>query len=190
VRNKMKKTTVALVVIAGVTLVGVIGVASVASVYAQTTGQDPTATPDPWTALGMGHMWGNAAGAEGPLHDYIVAAFADASGLSTSEVEDRLAAGETLSTIAQDQGLSLDEFRTLMGEVRQTAIESAESDGVLTQEQTQSMLRLMNGTGPNPDRGVGANDECPMWGDASDAGAHLGGMGLSGTRGGNGFQRP
>jgi hypothetical protein len=179
--DKMKKTTVALAVIAGVALVGVIGAAGVVGASAQTNGQDPAATPQPWGPYGMGHMWGNAAGAEGPLHDYLVAAFADALGLSTSEVENRLAAGETLSTIAQSEGYSLDEFRALFDEVRQTAIDDAQADGVVTQEQTQSMLRLMNGTGPS--------GGCPMWGDTDDASGRPGGAGMSGNRGGGGFQR-
>ncbi len=177
----MKKTTVAMAVIAVVALVGVIGAVGVVDASAQTTGQDPAATPQPWGLFGMGHMWGNAAGAEGPLHDYLVAAFADALGLSTTEVEDRLAAGETLSAIAQAEGYSLDEFRTLFNEVRQTAIDNAQANGVVLQQQTQSMLRLMDGTG--------AGGECPMRGDSDDASARSSGPGMFGNRGGGGFQR-
>jgi hypothetical protein len=187
--DKMKKATVVTAVIAGVALVGVIGATGVVSAFAQTTGQDPAATPQPWGPFGVGHMWGNTAGAEGPLHDYLVAAFADALGLSTPEVEDRLAAGETLSAIAQSEGYSLDEFRALFDEVRQTAIDNAEADGVVVQDQTQSMLRLMNGTGPNADRMLGASGECPMWGDTDDASGRLGGAGMFGNRNGGGFQR-
>jgi hypothetical protein len=175
--EKMKKTRIALAAIAVVALVGVIGAAGIVTASAQTTGQDPTVTPQPWGPSGMGHMWGNAAGAEGPLHDYLVAAFADALGLSTTDVEDRLAAGESLSAIAQAEGYSVEEFRTLFDEARQTAIDKAQADGVVLQQRAQSMLRLMDGTGPN--------GECPMWGDGDAANGQSGTPGMFGNRGGS-----
>lgn len=178
----MKKTTAVMAAIAVVALVGVVGAVGVVNASAQTTGQDPSATPQPWGMFGMGHMWANAAGAEGPLHDDLIAAFAEALGLSTTEVEDRLATGESLSAIAQSEGLSLDEFRNLFDEIHQTAFDNAQANGVLLQQHTQSMLRRMDGTG--------AAGECPMWGDGDDAGTRFGGPGMSGNRGGGGFQRP
>lgn len=179
----MKKTTIALAVIAGMTLVGAVGAVSAVSAFAQTDGQDPTATPQPWAASGLGNMWGSAADGEGPLHDYLIAAFAEAIGIAPSELETRLADGETLSAIAQDQGLTLDEFRALFIEARQTAIENAQADGVVIQAQTQSMLRLMNGAGPN--------GNCLMLSDDGDVNSRIGGMGMFGNRGGGGrLQRP
>lgn len=175
VRIEMKKSTVVLAVIASVALVGVVGAGSA---NAQTISQAPSATPQPWGALGMQHMRGYGSDGEGPLHDYLIAAFADALGISPSDLEARLDGGETLSAIAQDEGFSLDEFRTLFSEARQTALENAQADGVVTQAQTQSMLRLMNGTGP-----LG---ECPMWGDGDEVGGRLGGVGMFGNRGGRG----
>ena len=177
----MKKTTIALAVITGVALIGVIGAGSAVSAFAQSNGQTPTATPQPSAGYGAGRMWGNIADGDGPLHDYIIAAFAEALGIDPSTLETRVASGETLSAIALDEGYTLDEFRTLFAEARQTAIENAQADGVVIQAQLQTMQRLMDGSG--------LNGECPMLGDASGTSARLGGMGMFGNRGG-GLQRP
>jgi hypothetical protein len=179
----MKKSSITLAVIAGVAFVGTIGAISVVSANAQTAAQDPTATPQPWGMFGSGHMWGNSGDVDGPLHDYLIEAFANAIGMSPSELETRLAAGETLSAIAQAQGFTVDEFRTMIVAARQSAIEGAQADGVLTQAQAQLMLGFMNR--------VGESDGCPMRGDPDDATRLYGGMGMFGNRGGNGgFRRP
>lgn len=65
-----------------------------------------------------------------PLHDYLMAAFADALGLGESELETRLEAGETMVDIALSVGLSQEEAWDLMQTAHQAALEAAEADGV------------------------------------------------------------
>jgi len=88
----------------------------------------------------------------GILHDYMVEAFADALGLTTEELEARLATGETLAVVAADLGVPADEFPALWLEARQSALEAAVADGVITAEQADWMLSRMQ-TGS---RGAGA----------------------------------
>jgi hypothetical protein len=168
--------------------VGAIGATGAVSAHAQTDSQDPVPTSQPWEPLGMGRMWGGATGPEGPMHDYLIAAFADALGLSTSDVETRLTAGETLSSIAQGEGLSLEEFRTVLDQVRQTAVDNAKADGLVTRQRVQPTRQLKNGSASDPVGFTGANADCPMWGDSGNGESRLGGMGMFGNRGSGGVQ--
>ena len=102
---------------------------------------------------------------DGVLHEALVAAFADALGLPADEIETRLADGETMAEIALSTGMSLEDFRILMDEVRQEVVEKALADGILTEEQAawfaaRSARRFgsarMSGTGQGRgNRGVG-----------------------------------
>jgi len=89
-------------------------------------------------------MGGARTGTFGPLHEYMVNAFAAALGLTPEELQTRLASGETMATIAQSLGLSLEEFRNLMIEARTDAINQAVANGVLTQECANWMLQRRN----------------------------------------------
>lgn len=146
----MKKSMiVSLLVIASVLVLGTTGFA-----YAQS--QNPsTGTTDTMSGAqgGLGIMGstfgagstGTASGTiDGLLHDYIVQAFADATGLTVEEIEARLVAGETLNDIAVSLGMTLDEFRTLIIDVRTVALNAAVADGVITQEQADWMLDHMS----------------------------------------------
>ena len=133
------------------TLVGVIvlalGVTSLA--FAQT--ETPPAPISPGFGSGMmggrggfsGMMGGNRNGVEGPLHGYMIAAFAEALGLPPEELEIRREAGETLGQIAEAQGISSEEFAILWVEARTAALEQAVADGVITQEQADWMIQRM-----------------------------------------------
>jgi len=129
----MKKFTLAVVIVAVVTLaLGSVGVA-----FAQT----PTQT----TEIGAGWMGGrgtrgamvgeNAVARDGILHDYMIAEYAEALGIPVADLEAHLDGGETMAEIALSEGLTFEQFRTLLVDVRTQAIEQALSDGVLTQEQ-------------------------------------------------------
>jgi hypothetical protein len=140
-------------------LIGVIGgvalaLSAVGLVYAQT--QTP---PQPYYpgdgsgymggfgrgGSGMGMMSGLGSGTEGPIHDYMMTELAQALNLETStELESRLEAGDTLWSIAQEQGFSYDEFRALVLQARTDALNAAVGDGVITQEQADWMLSHMN----------------------------------------------
>jgi len=90
-----------------------------------------------------GPDWPGRGDGDGPLHDLMVAAAADLLGLEAAEIEARLEAGETLSQIALDQGMTQDEFRTAWFEARQAVFEQAVDDGLIQ----PSVGRGMNARG-------------------------------------------
>ena len=125
----MNKSVILMVILAVATLaLGTVGVA-----YAQS----PTQAPGTGTGFmgGRGSRNGsgsaNAVAGEGILHDYLIAAYAAEFNIPVADLEARLDSGETMAQIALSQGLTLDQFRILMVEVRTQAIEQALNDGVL-----------------------------------------------------------
>jgi hypothetical protein len=111
-------------------------------------------------------------GAYGPMHEYMEDAIAEALDLSHEEFEQRLAAGETPWSIAEEKGFTAEEFANLMLEARNKALDAAVADGVLTQEQADWMKERMsamwqNGFGPGSggcmDPGYGARHSGPGW---------------------------
>lgn len=94
-------------------------------------------TPVSVCPAGIRRGWAAVLAGTGPLHEYMVDAFAERLDLAPATVEDRLAAGETLCDIAMEQGLSLEVFRSLWLDIRQEAIAEAVADGVLTEEQAE-----------------------------------------------------
>ncbi len=106
----------------------------------------------------------------GILHDYMEEIFADKLGITESEIETRLADGETMSQIALAEGFTLEEFQALMLDARSQAIDLAVADGTLTQEQAD----WMNSRGSMMFGGTGRSQGFGM-------------MGRSGGRMGGGF---
>jgi hypothetical protein len=166
----MKKFIVTLMVVAVV----VFALSAVGVAYAQS----PTQTP----GTGTGRMGGrgsqnglggaNAPVGDGILHDYMIAAYAEALDIPIVDLEARLDSGETMSQIALSTGMTLDEFRTLMVDVRTQAIDQALADGVLTQAQADWMSQrgagqmagghMGNGSGMRGGgQGQFANPNCP-----------------------------
>jgi hypothetical protein len=103
---------------------------------------------------------------EGPMHDAMVAAVAEALGLTPEEIEARHDAGETIWKIAESEGLSAKEIQDLMLSTHDGALEDAVANGWLTQEQAEWMDIHMeemwdggshcgseDGTGFSPHRG-------------------------------------
>jgi hypothetical protein len=76
----------------------------------------------------------------GPLHNYMYTAFAQALGLTPEELETRRLAGDTLWDIAQEKGMTTEQFQELMTTTRTEAINQAVADGVITQAQGDFML--------------------------------------------------
>ncbi len=109
--------------------------------------------------MGGGGVMMNTTGTEGPLHDYLVAAFADKLGMTVADLEARLDSGTTVGQVAADKGLTLDQFRTLMQDARSQASAKAVADGVLTQAQADWMSQrgpANAGRGAGMGRGAGA----------------------------------
>jgi hypothetical protein len=115
-------------------------------------------------ACGRGMIGGRGiARGEGLMHEYMIAAFADALNLTADEIESRLEDGETLKEIAIAQGTTEEQLPDLFTQVQQAALDQAVADGVITQVQADFMLERMNnydgeGFGPGYNRG-----NCPMW---------------------------
>jgi len=84
-------------------------------------------------------------GEEGPMHEAMVTAVAEALGLTPDEIEARHDAGETLWQIAEAEGLSAEEIQDLMLSAHDAALEDAVVNGWLTQEQADWMDSHMEG---------------------------------------------
>ena len=78
-------------------------------------------------------------GEYGPMHDAMIAALAEALGLTPEELEARHDAGETMWQIAESEGLSAEEIQELMLSAHDTALEDAVANGLLTEEQADWM---------------------------------------------------
>ncbi|NOH02137.1 MAG: hypothetical protein HND47_09355 [Chloroflexi bacterium] len=78
-------------------------------------------------------------GGYGPMHTFMVTEFARALDLNVDDVNNRLAAGETMYDIALSEGITAEEFPALMTEVRAKALDAAVEAGVITQEQADWM---------------------------------------------------
>lgn len=165
----MKKIVVVLLVVA----VAVVALGAVGLVYAQ--------APVYGSGYGYGLMGGGmhggrfgyseyAGSGEGVMHEAMIAAFANELGLSVEELETRLAAGESMADVAFAQGLTVEEFRTLMINARAQAVAQAVADGTLTQEQADWMAqrgggRMFGAGGGQGMHGAGqgqfSNPDCP-----------------------------
>lgn len=123
-------------------------------VYAQT--QNPPNAPYGGYPGGMmggrgfhgGMMGGWRAGAdadyEGPMHDAMIAALAEALDVTPAELEEAHDAGQTMWQFAEAKGLTADEFSQIMIAARTKALEQAVADGTITQAQADWMIQRMS----------------------------------------------
>lgn len=101
----------------------------------------------------------------GLLHDYMEKAMAEAVGLSVEEFEARHDNGETFYQIALAEGFTVEEIPALMQGSRNTALDAAAEDGVITQEQANWMKSRGFGLNGRMDGyGGNGNGTCPMFG--------------------------
>jgi hypothetical protein len=165
----MKKFIVIGVAILAVAIVA-LGVAGYA--YAQTP-TPPTIPFGPGGRMGgqgggrMGGMMG-VAGQQGPMHEYMLAAMAEALDMTVEDLQAELDAGKTMWQVAEAKGLSLEAFQALMIDARAQALQQAVEAGTLTQEQADWMLSHMQGGGRRG--GQGGQGGCPMHGGAGGPG--------------------
>lgn len=158
--------------------VAVLGIAiltfsAVGYVFAQTqTPPEPQYPYGPGMMGGYGHgMMGRGSGwmgnvdREGPMHEAMVAALADALGLSPEEIEARHDAGETMWEIAAAEGLSSDEIRQVMDSAHDAALEDAVTNGWLSPEQAEWMEEHMESmwNGNGEDSGFGGHCGGGRW---------------------------
>ncbi len=169
----MKKVLVSIVIAA--VIVAVLGATGLA--YAQSgTPQAPGGSGNGFGRMNgrgpqAGRMTGSGAGSQtGLLHDEMIAAWAAELNLSVDQLNSRLANGETMSQIAYSTGITADQFRSLMTEVRSAVIDQAVKDGKLTQAQADWLKTRGAGGMPGAGRGMRgagqgqfANPACPYY---------------------------
>ncbi len=169
----MKKTVIALAILGAVTLsLGIAG-------YAYAQSQAPTYG---YHGMMMGYGYGMMYGEEGPMHETMVAVFAEALGLTPEEIEARHDAGETLWQIAESQGLSPEDIQDLMLTAHDQALEQAVAEGWMTPEQAGWMQSHMG-------QGFYGSGACDGSGPAFQ-GQGRGYGGMMGAWGGNAGPRP
>jgi hypothetical protein len=174
----MKK--VAMIFVDLLVFVAVFGVAGFAYAQTQTPTDEnaPSAAGPGWGMMGragqgmMGRAGQGMMGGSGygPMHEYMEEALAAKLGLTEEEIEEKLAAGETMWSIAQAQGLTDEEIGDLMLGARDEALKAAVAAGVMTQEQADWMAQHMQqmrsyGTGAGGcggGFGQGARQRMPM----------------------------
>ncbi len=105
------------------------------------------ATMDRQSAFMSSGMMGfaPAEGQEGPLHDYVFPAMAEAFGLTDEQIEAFEIARETMQSIRAD--LSQDEIRAATQQAFTAAIENALADGAITEEQAEQWLGRLDQMG-------------------------------------------
>lgn len=143
----MKK--VMLVIVGVLVLSFLFGAAGFA--YAQTQDpQDETAPFGAFRGRGMMGRFGQGmmqSGEYGRMHEYMEQALAAKLGLTEAEIEEKLAAGESMWSIAQAQGMTDEEISALMLAARDEALKAAVAAGTLTQEQADWMSQRMQQMG-------------------------------------------
>ncbi|GAB4473688.1 MAG: hypothetical protein Kow0088_09200 [Anaerolineales bacterium] len=126
----------------------VLGLAGIAWAQTQTppNGLSPNSVPyggmGRWNSGGMMGRW-NQSGETGFMHDYFIAAIAPKLNLTVDSLEAELTAGKTLWQIAEEKGISIETFQSLMFEAKQEALSQMVADGVITQDQADWMLSRM-----------------------------------------------
>jgi hypothetical protein len=130
----MKKTIVVTLLVLGALALLSTGIA------AAQTPQPPMPGGGAGNGTGGGRMRFEAAyGSEGPLHDYMVNAMAEALGISADEFESRRDAGATAYQIALDLGVSADKIPTLLSAARAKAVDAAAANNAISQQQADWM---------------------------------------------------
>ncbi len=81
---------------------------------------------------------------KGEMHEMMQATIADALGLTVDELEAAHNEGKTAWDLAEEQGLTDEEFSTLMFDARSGALAQAVADGTITQEQADWMQSRWN----------------------------------------------
>lgn len=85
--------------------------------------------------MGQGYV----AGQTGPMHDLMIAAWADQLGLSVEDLNLRLTDGETMYDIAISTGMTAEEFQAARVEIHAAVLDEAVAQGLITQEQADWM---------------------------------------------------
>jgi len=182
----MNSKIIKILVVAVVALI-TLGAIGLGVAYAQT--ETPT---NPFSPRGMmGRVWNQQDGSgwmgamhnwmntRGGMHTLVWETLAKTLGLTTDELNSELSSGKTLAALAEEKGLDRAALVAELENAHQAGLAQAVTDGVLTQEQADTMLSQMEG-----------RYEWML--DNMGAGAGYGRMmgGFSGRRGSNGQFTP
>ena len=164
-------------IVGAVLALAIVALGAAGLVYAQT---ESPATPTfqgygPGMMGGRGGMMGGyQSGNFGPMHEYMVDAYAEAFGITVEDLQGRLVGGENMWQIALSLGFSEEEIPGLMTAAHTQALNKAVEAGVLTREQADWMIQRMaqrqaQGFGPGTGGcggfgGRTANGGRMMWG--------------------------
>jgi hypothetical protein len=97
---------------------------------------------------------GSGTGGRAPMNEYAIAAMAEVLGMTPTDVQSRISAGENPMDIVREQGLNPDDYRTKFEAAMTKVINQAVSDGKLTQQQADQMLqRMKEQRPPSPGQG-------------------------------------
>lgn len=154
--NRTLKAIAILGVLALIVLIG--GVAAFAqsdapagatSVLAQVEPEVQDSAPDTVAPAGNGYgQRRGAAAGQGLLavdQDEMHAAIAGVLGITVEELDAALAGGQTLVTLAQEQGVEIEAVREAMAAARAEALEQAVADGTITEEEAAWMQNRAGG---------------------------------------------
>jgi hypothetical protein len=135
-------------IIIGISIVALVALAIVGLGWARTAYAQAQTPPSP--GYGYGMMGGQYGGFgmmgnwdNGPMHEYMVSALADALNLTPEEIQTRIDNGETPWQIAQAQGLSEEQIQQVMLDAHDKSLDKTVEAGILTQEQADWMDQHM-----------------------------------------------
>lgn len=101
-------------------------------------------------------------GEEGPLHDLMNSAIAEALGISVEQLEAYREEGVRLEDVSEDFGLTADELHALIQETRQVVVAQAIEDGVIPERDGQGQGGPGNGGGGQGHGGQAGGEDGPL----------------------------
>lgn len=76
-------------------------------------------------------------------YDYVESVLKDTLGMTDSEITAGFNSRKTMYDLAKERGMTEDEFKTALLEKRNSAIDSAVSNGIITKEEGNSMKEIL-----------------------------------------------
>jgi lambda repressor-like predicted transcriptional regulator len=119
-------------------IVGIVAVVGASVVFAQDDTPEP---PYPGEGFGpKGGRHGGRLGVPGVDREEVRTRLAEALGLTLEEFDAAIADGETLASLAEDAGVSLEDLNQVMDELHDEALALAVEEGRITQEQADQII--------------------------------------------------
>jgi hypothetical protein len=163
---KAKKLIIALTM----TLTMVLGITAYASTTESTIGTHQRA------GLGM------VTGVRG--YDYVESVLKDNLGMTDAEITAGLNSGKTMYTLAEEKGMTVDQFKAALLNERNKAVDKAVADGTITNEEGASLKETLKNNLDNctgvPGQRLGRNGAGSGRGNGQGTG-HMSGSGMRGS---------